>query len=115
MLTSWPHWITRLPAITTSFPEGANGHLLACEHGQVVLWSFPHGATVPQHQHGPQIGLIVAGSIELATPDGRRDVAAGDSFALEDQVPHSARVAPGTLVIEVFADPDRHQPSRPQP
>ncbi|MCC3328284.1 cupin domain-containing protein [Nocardia abscessus] len=111
-MNDWPEWVQLLPAIDTPFP-GGYGRLLASEHGQVVLWSFPAGATVPRHQHGPQIGVVITGHVALTAGDSTRTVRAGESFSLADQVPHAATVAPGTLVIEIYADPDRHTPTEP--
>ncbi|WP_406238336.1 cupin domain-containing protein [Nocardia sp. NBC_01009] len=112
-MDDWPDWVHQFPAIDTPFP-GTQGRLLASEHGQVVLWRFPAGATVPCHQHGPQIGVVITGSVELNLGEETRTVTAGESFSLADQQPHGATVAPGTLVIEVFADPDRHTAVTPQ-
>lgn len=106
-MRDWPDWVHQLPVVATGFP-GGRGYLLDGDHGQVVLWDFPAGAIVPSHQHGPQIGVVVAGQVELATDGSTRTIEAGGSFTLADQQPHAATVAPGTLVIEVFADPDRH-------
>lgn len=112
-MDEWPDWIHKLPAIDTPFP-GGQGNLLASEHGQVVLWSFPEGAIVASHQHGPQIGVVVAGRVQIRIGDHTRICDAGGSFTIADQQPHDAIVAPGTLVIEIFADPDRHTPAPQQ-
>ncbi|WP_067865921.1 hypothetical protein [Nocardia shimofusensis] len=106
-MDDWPDWVQQLPVVDTPFP-GCRGHLLAGPHGQIVFWSFPTGASVPRHQHGPQLGLVVAGQLQLAVGDDTRTLCSGKHFTLADRVPHAAVVAPGTLVIEVFADPDRH-------
>jgi quercetin dioxygenase-like cupin family protein len=111
-MDEWPDWIQRLPVIVPPFTQG-RGYLLAGPHGQVVFWTFPTGARVPSHRHGPQIGVVLAGHVELDTRQGTRTVCGGEHFSLDDQEPHAAVVAPGTLVIEVFADPDRHTPAQP--
>ncbi|MEU2040454.1 hypothetical protein [Nocardia niwae] len=110
-MDDWPDWVRKLPAVDTPFP-GGRGYLLAGPHGQVVFWSFPAGASVPRHQHGPQLGLVLAGQVELTAADEHRTICGGEHFSLADQLPHAALVAPGTLVIEVFADPDRHTPAK---
>lgn len=109
-MDDWPDWIQQLPIVDTPFP-GGRGYLLAGPHGQVVFWHFPAGASVPRHQHGPQIGVVIAGQVDLTAGHNIRAVCGGEYFSLGDQVPHAAVVAPGTLVIEVFADPDRHTPA----
>ncbi|BDT87378.1 hypothetical protein [Nocardia cyriacigeorgica] len=105
-MDDWPDWVRKLPVVDTP------GYLLAGPHGQVVFWSFPAGANVPRHQHGPQLGLVLTGQVDLAVGDIHRTVCGGKYFRLSDQEPHAAVVAPGTLVIEIFADPDRHTPAQ---
>lgn len=105
-MDDWPDWIHQLPTVDTPF--SGSGKLLACEHGQVVLWSFPAGARVPVHAHGPQLGLVVTGRVSLTLDDRPHVIDAGGHFTIGDQVPHSATVDPGTLVVEIFADPNRH-------
>lgn len=109
-MDDWPDWVQQLPVIDTPYP-GSRGYLLAGPHGQVVFWTFPTGARVPSHQHGPQIGVLLAGQVELTAGQHNRTLSGGEYFSLDDQVPHAAVVAPGTLVIEVFADPDRNTPT----
>ncbi|WP_216916758.1 hypothetical protein [Nocardia noduli] len=106
-MDDWPDWIRALPQIATGVP-GGRGHLISSPNGQVVLWSFPTSARVPTHSHGPQIGVVLTGQVHLSTGTTTRIITAGQHFSLDDQIPHSALVAAGTLVIEVFADPDRH-------
>jgi quercetin dioxygenase-like cupin family protein len=105
-MDDWPSWVHQLPAVDTPFP--GCGRLLACEHGQVVLWSFPDGARVPCHQHGPQIGFVVTGRVTLTIGASPRVIDAGGHFTISDRVPHAATVAPGTLVVEIFTAADRH-------
>ncbi|MFC8529168.1 hypothetical protein [Nocardia sp. NPDC057227] len=101
-----------LPVVDSPFP-GSRGYLLAGAHGQVVFWHFASGARVPRHQHGPQIGVVITGQVDLTTATSTQTICEGGSFSLNDQEPHSAVVTPGTLVIEMFADPDRHTARRP--
>ncbi|WP_040703617.1 MULTISPECIES: hypothetical protein [Nocardia] len=111
-MDDWPDWIQALPQIATG-ASGGRGYLIAGPHGQVVLWSFPVEARVPTHAHGPQIGVVLTGQVDLTTDTTTRTFTAGQHFGLDDQIPHSAVVAAGTRVIEVFADPDRHTPTDP--
>jgi quercetin dioxygenase-like cupin family protein len=107
-LTAYPDWIRGLPQAAVEFP-GAMGYLLSGDHGQVVLWSFEGGGFVPVHEHGPQIGVVLAGMVRMRRANGPVEYGAGESFSLDDCEPHGAEIAPGTLVIEVFAEADRHR------
>lgn len=109
-MDDWPNWVQQLPVIDNPIP-GSRGYLLAGPHGQVVFWTFPAGARVPSHQHGPQIGVVLAGQVKLTAGQHTRTLSRGEHFSLADQIPHAAVVAPGTLVIEAFADPHRHTPA----
>ncbi|WP_048586547.1 cupin domain-containing protein [Streptomyces viridochromogenes] len=106
-LHAYPDWVTALPEVDTSFP-GAHGHLLSGAHGQLVLWRFDEGGSVPVHSHGPQLGMVLSGCVRMIR--GGRTVAyrAGESFSLADGEDHGADISPGTLVMELFAENDRH-------
>ncbi|MEV5242598.1 hypothetical protein AB0K89_26350 [Streptomyces cinnamoneus] len=108
-LVAWPQWIQRLPMAGVALP-GVQGRLVAPGLGQTVLWDFPEGGSIPAHRHGPQLGVVLAGCVHLARDGVIRSVRAGESFEITDQQQHAATVAPGTLVVEVFAEPDRHRP-----
>jgi quercetin dioxygenase-like cupin family protein len=82
--------------------------LLASPHGQTVLWSFRDGGSVPPHRHGPQLGIMLAGSMTLLIESEPRHIVAGDYFEIGDGVQHSAVITPGSLIIEIFAQPDLH-------
>lgn len=104
----YPAWLDRLPLADVTFP-GAEGRLLSAAHGQVVFWSFRDGGSVPPHAHGPQMGVVLSGSVTLTVDDGTTTWRAGDHFFIEDGQTHSAVIEPGSRIIEVFAENDRHR------
>ncbi|MEU5053704.1 hypothetical protein [Streptomyces sp. NPDC021096] len=108
-LAAWPQWVQRLPLAEVALPR-AQGRLVVAGLGQTVLWAFPEGGSVPAHRHGPQLGVVLAGCVHLARDGVVRSVKPGESFEIRDQQQHAATVAPGTLVVEVFAEPNRHRP-----
>ncbi|KPI16984.1 hypothetical protein OK074_1777 [Actinobacteria bacterium OK074] len=103
----YPGWVRELPEADVRFP-GARGHLVGGMHGQVVLWSFPDGGTVLSHAHGPQLGFVIAGQVDLETPDGVVSYHSGGCFSLARDEPHGAVIHPRSLVVEVFQEHDRH-------
>jgi len=105
----FPEFIRQLPAADVDF-SGAQAWLLSSPDGQVGFWSFPEGGSVPAHRHGPQIGVVLSGCVTLTVEGETHEVKAGNMFTLEDLELHSATVAPGTYVIEVYRDADRHKP-----
>ncbi|WP_327733457.1 cupin domain-containing protein [Streptomyces nojiriensis] len=104
----YPEWVKNLPQIDTPFP-GAFGRLMSSAHGQVVLWEFANGATVPPHRHGPQMGIVLSGRTVMTIEGETREWLAGEFFSIGDQEEHSAIVDPGTYIIEIFEEPDRHK------
>lgn len=104
----YPEWVSKLPQVKTPFP-GAVGWLLSSPHGQVVLWEFPHGAQVPPHRHGPQMGVVLGGRTVMTIEGETRAWLPGETFSIGDQHEHSAVVDPATYVIEIFEEPDRYK------
>ena len=103
----YPEWVKKLPQVKTPFP-GAVGWLMSSPHGQVVLWEFANRVEVPPHRHGPQMGFILRGRTVMTIDGESRAWQAGETFLIGDQVEHSAVVEPGTYIIELYKDPDRH-------
>ncbi|MFJ5803761.1 cupin domain-containing protein [Streptomyces decoyicus] len=104
----YPSWIDDLPKVDTTF-SGASGALIDSPSGQVVLWNFPEGGVVPPHRHGPQIGIVIAGQVDLEVAGTVTSQLKGDFFTIANDEEHAARVHPGTQVIEIFQEPGRHQ------
>lgn len=104
----YPDWVRKLPRVNTSF-EGAVGWLMSSPHGQVVLWEFPEGAEVQSHRHGPQLGFVLGGRTVMTIEAETRAWIAGDTFAIADQQEHSAVVDPGTFIVEIFEETNRHK------
>jgi quercetin dioxygenase-like cupin family protein len=110
ILVVYPEWVNKLPQVNTPFP-GAFGRLISSPHGQVVLWEFAEGATVRPHRHGPQMGFVLSGRTVMTIEGKTKEWLAGDFFHIGDQEEHSAIVDPGTYIIEIFKESDRHKAS----
>lgn len=105
----YPEWVKNLPQVDTPFP-GAVGWLMPSSHGQVLLWEFTDTVTVRPHRHGPQMGIILRGRSVMTVDGQTREWVAGEVFDIGDQEEHSAVVDPGTFIVEIFAESDRHKP-----
>lgn len=103
----YPDWISELPLVDVDFP-GAEGRLISGESGQVVLWKFDKGGSVSAHKHGPQMGIVLCGSVSLTVEGISNTWEKGEVFTIGNQETHSAVLAPGTCVIEIFKERDRH-------
>jgi quercetin dioxygenase-like cupin family protein len=104
-----PDWIRDLPRADTSF-TGLEGPMLSGPHGQVVFFGVAEEIEVPPHSHGAQWGIVVTGRLHL-TVDGEAGIyEPGDTYDVPAGAEHSARLEAGTLVIDVFQEPDRYSP-----
>ncbi|MEU0518554.1 cupin domain-containing protein [Streptosporangium sp. NPDC006007] len=103
----YPSWIADLPQVDVRFP-GAQATTVRSDDGQVVFWTFENGGSVPPHRHGPQLGIVLSGQVELRIEGELRVWTAGQMFDIGDQQEHEATVAAGTCVIEIFQEGDRH-------
>ena len=108
----WPGMITALPAPALAFgSDQVQAHLLDGGPRQVVFFAFPADLEVPEHSHGAQWGVVVAGHITITIAGDTRRYGPGDSYFIPAGAPHSARVEAGCRVIDVFEEPDRYSPA----
>ncbi|KMS73589.1 hypothetical protein ACM01_17755 [Streptomyces viridochromogenes] len=113
----YPDFIKMLPLADVNFP-GAEARLISGSYGQVAFWRFEEGGSVPPHRHGAQLGIVLRGQVTLTVEGVTHTWQAGDVFNIDENDEHSATVAPGTYVVEVYQESDRHreleQPTVPQ-
>ena len=90
--------------------ENVTGYLLAGPKGQAVFFDLPAGASVPLHSHGAQWGIVVSGELELTIGDKTEIYRSGQSYHIPAGTAHGATVLVPSLVIDVFAEPNRYSP-----
>jgi quercetin dioxygenase-like cupin family protein len=105
---SYPEFINNLPQADLPL-TGAVGHLLSGPQAQVVFFELSAGMEIPPHSHDAQWGIVVSGKLELDIGGDKKVRQPGDSYFVPDQVEHSAVILEDSLVLEVFADPERYQ------
>ena len=79
------------------------------ENHQVVFMDFKEDVLVPEHSHAAQLEIVIAGELELTTPEGIKIYKTGDLFYLENGVPHAGKVKKGYKSIGVFFQKDRYK------
>jgi quercetin dioxygenase-like cupin family protein len=104
----FPDFIQRLPEIDVDLP-GFTGRLLQGLDHQAVLMSFDEDVIVPEHHHGAQWELVVAGEVELTIDGETRTYRAGDSFHIPAGVPHGGLVKAGYRAVAFFDEPARYR------
>jgi quercetin dioxygenase-like cupin family protein len=108
-MNPFPDWIGGLPEVDTAF-TGLDGRLLSSPHGQAVFFRVAEEVEVPPHAHGGQWGIVVTGRLHLTVDGEPGTYEPGDTYDIPSGAEHSARMEAGTLVIDVFQDPDRYSP-----
>ena len=67
---------------------------------------FEAGAAVPQHSHvHEQISYVASGRMVFVVNGQEMELNAGDSVRLPSNVPHSARAAEASTVLDTFSPP----------
>ncbi len=76
----------------------------------MVFASFDKELNVPEHKHGAQWEVVVAGQVELTMDGTTRTYRPGQHFAIPADKLHSALVHAGYKAIIVFEEKDRYKP-----
>lgn len=104
----FPEFIRALPMVDKPVVP-LLGWLLQGTQAVAMFYELPEGANLPEHAHGPQWGVVLAGSVEFTIGGETRTYGPGETYSIADAVPHSAFMHPGTVGIDVFADADRYR------
>ncbi|MEM9025050.1 MAG: GNAT family N-acetyltransferase [Bacteroidota bacterium] len=106
----WPAFIDRQPSAQLPF-SGVRSRLLQAGDHQVVFMAFDRDMEIPEHAHGAQWGVVLAGEMQLTINGKARTLQQGDTYYIEDRALHSARIKRGYRDLTLFADPDRYHPN----
>ncbi|HOX25708.1 MAG TPA: cupin domain-containing protein [Candidatus Krumholzibacteria bacterium] len=104
----FPAFLDRLPEFDLGLP-GFRGRLLQGATQQAALMSFDQEVVVPEHSHGEQWELVVAGEVVLTAGGATRTYRVGESFHIPAGALHSAVVKAGYRSVAFFAQPDRYR------
>jgi quercetin dioxygenase-like cupin family protein len=100
-------FIRDLPMVDSPLAS-LRGWLLRDEGALAMFYEIPDGVEVPEHAHGAQWGVVLAGTMEFTIGGETRTYGRGDVYYVPDSVAHSAVISPGYVGIDVFADADRY-------
>lgn len=104
----FPPFIRSLPAPDS--PVVMDAHIVPSRHVLTMFYEIDAAVEVPEHAHGAQWGVVLAGEMEMVI-DGVADrYRAGDTYYVPPGSPHLARLFAGCRGIDVFADSDRYTP-----
>jgi quercetin dioxygenase-like cupin family protein len=105
----YPGFIKALPQADLPM-EGVSGYILGGPTAQGVFFEIPAGSVVPEHSHGDQWGVVLAGEIEFTVEGETRHCKPGDSYYVPAGAVHGAKTLSDARILEVFDDPNRWTP-----
>ncbi len=104
-----PAFIRAMPALDLPFPEDAvRTNAVRSDTGLVVFFTFLKDFDLPPHSHKGQYGTVLEGAIELTVAGVTRRIRPGEPYDIPAGTVHSARIPEGTVVMDVFEEPDRY-------
>lgn len=108
-MTGFPEIVHKLPEADTVFP-GVTLWILQGSTASATFFEAREDSQVPEHTHGAQWGIVVAGELRLTIGGATRTLRRGDEYFVPAGVPHSASFKAGVRVIDFFDDPNRYRP-----
>ncbi len=103
------------PEIITKHPhadipiDGVTSHLVQAGHQQFIFMQFDNDVEVPEHFHAAQWGIVLEGEMELNIGGQKRNLKKGDTYFIEKNVLHSAKIKKGYTDLTLFDQPDRYK------
>ncbi|OYX41086.1 MAG: cupin [Rhodobacterales bacterium 32-67-9] len=105
-----PDFIRGFPAIDLPVPDDAvTTNVLRSDHGLAVFFTFHKDVDLPAHAHKGQWGTVLKGSVELTIGGETRTYVPGETYTIPSGTLHAARIPAGTVVLDVFEEPDRYR------
>ena len=99
--------------------DGVTARAVNGERMTLAAVDLKPGATVTEHRHeNEQLGFVIQGSMTFTIGGDKRELRAGDTYAIPSNVPHDAVAGPeGCTVVDVFAPlrTDWEKLERPDP
>ena len=106
---------TFFPEIVTLHPsadipvEGVESYLVQTEQQQFIFMEFSKDVEIPEHSHEAQWGVILDGEMELTINGQKRTLKKGDSYFIDKDVKHSAKIKNGYKDLTLFDQKDRYK------
>jgi len=105
----YPSFIQNLPSLDIPLPgDIVSTSAVRSGDALVVFFTIHKDFDLPEHFHGAQWGHLIHGSVELTIGGETRSYKPGDSWDIPAGTPHSARLKAGSLLMDVFEEPDRY-------
>ncbi len=105
----YPQMITELHEVEIPF-KGVKGWLLQGIDKQVVFFDIEPNASIPEHSHGEQWGVVVDGESELVVDGVKKICQRGDTYHIPAGTLHSVTFRTRFKTIDFFAEANRYKP-----
>jgi len=85
--------------------EGITARAVNGERMTLAVVDLDPGVALPEHRHdNEQLGFILSGSMTMTIGGEKRELVAGDTYAIPSNVPHDALAGEeGATVVDAFA------------
>lgn len=107
----FPYIITEQPGADIPV-DGVKSHLIQAGQQQFVFMQFEKDIEVPEHSHEAQWGVVLDGEIELIIDGQKKKLKKGDTYFIDKDVRHSAKIKKGYSDLTLFNQPDRYKVNR---
>ena len=104
----FPDIITKYPTADISI-DGITSHLIQAEQQQFVFMHFDKDVEISEHSHEAQWGVVLDGTMELTIAGQLRVLQKGDTYYIDKEVKHSAKIKKGYTDLTLFNQVDRYK------
>ncbi len=102
-------FMRRFPSIDLPVSDDiVSTYVIRSDDGLAVFFTFHTDFDLPAHAHKGQWGTVIKGRIDLTIEGHTRTYRPGETYEIPSGAVHSARIAAGTVVLDVFEEPDRY-------
>ena len=108
MSNVFPKPISELPEASIPF-EGVKGYLSQSDKHQIIFMEFMKDVDIPEHSHNSQWEIILNGKVDLICSGVKKTYKKGDSFFIQKDELHSAKVYAGYASIAFFNEKKRYK------
>lgn len=88
--------------------EGVHSRLIQAGEQQFIFMEFENDVEVPEHSHNAQWGVVLAGEMEITISGKVHHLKKGDSYFIEKDEIHSAKIKAGYKDLTLFDQKDRY-------
>lgn len=107
-IRDFPDIISQHP--TADIPiDGAMAHLVQAGQQQFIFMHFDKDAEVAEHSHEAQWGVVLEGQMELTINGQKKILKKGDTYFIDKDVTHSAKIKAGYTDLTLFNQADRYK------